>query len=65
MNGISTFTRIGSITSTLVEESIAAGLAHLTEDEIEDLLNASLLETYERELAPRSIHERAMLLSGL
>ena len=53
MNGFTGFTRIGSIIPTLVEESIAAGLAHLTEDEIEDL-NASLLETYYRECAPHS-----------
>lgn len=65
MNG---FTRIGTIVPALVEESIAAGLAQLpedlTDDEIEDLLNASLLETYERECAPRSTYEKALRLSN-
>ena len=60
MNG---FTRIGNITPKLVEESIAAGLEHLTEDQIEDLIQQSLLSTYARECSPRATHERALDLS--
>lgn len=52
---MNSFTRIGDIIPSLLEESILTGLGYLepTEEEIE-AMNASLLETYRRECVPHS-----------